>query len=85
MLGTSAEMVAVDVSRNVTPLAATALTGAGTTPAANVDVVTCGLSDVRTPAQTAAPTKITTMAAERPAVPFREFQAEPSRGKLLGR
>jgi hypothetical protein len=63
MPGTSAEMVALDVSRNVTPFAATALTGAGTTPVANVDVVTRGLPEVRTPAQAAAPAKITTMAA----------------------
>jgi hypothetical protein len=77
MLGTSAEMVAADVSRNVTPLAATALTGAGTTPAANVDVATAGLSDLRTPAQTTVLTKITTIAASARRCRFANSKPSP--------
>jgi hypothetical protein len=77
-------MVAADVSRNVTPLAATALTGAGTTPAANVDVLARCFPGVRTPAQTAALTKITMMAASAQRCRFANSKPIPFR-KLLGR
>jgi hypothetical protein len=77
ILGTSAEMVAVEVRRNVTPLAGTALTGAGTTPAANADADTRGFSGVRTPTQTAALAKITTMPASAQRCRFANSKPSP--------